>query len=331
MNRRTFLELTSKSGLAAGLAFLGCQSGEQPATEPLYKISLAEWSVNRQIFGGYPQQHGWEKFAEMLHSDPSQIYAQGELKNLDFPALARSLGIEAVEYVNTCFFDKAKDTDYLQELKNRCDSEGVKSLLIMCDQEGALGAPDEEARTQAIENHYKWVDAAQFLGCHAIRVNAASEGSYEEQQKLAANGLSRLADYAGKAGIDVLVENHGGLSSNGQWLAGVMMMADHPRVGTLPDFGNFRVSPEETYDRYKGVAELMPWARAVSAKSHEFDENGNEIHTDYNRMMKIVLDAGYRGYVGIEYEGTDPTALEGIRMTKALLERVREELAPQYL
>ncbi len=176
----------------------------------------------------------------------------------------------------------------------------------------------------------------RVLGCHSIRVNAASKGTFEEQQKLAADGLRRLTEYAEKKNLNVIVENHGGLSSNGEWLAGVMKMVDHPHCGTLPDFGNFRIKDNEWYDRYKGVTELMPFAKAVSAKSHDFDPakplvttNGDK-ETDYLKMMKIVLDAGYHSWVGIEYEGGKAEEMEGIKLTKELLERVRTELAPQY-
>lgn len=200
----------------------------------------------------------------------------------------------------------------------------------MCDGEGALGDPDDTKRTQAVENHYRWVTAAAFLGCHSIRVNAQSTGAFEEQQRLAADGLRRLTEFGAQHNINVIVENHGGLSSNGAWLAGVMRAVDHPRCGTLPDFGNFRVADDEWYDRYQGVRELMPFAKAVSAKSHDFDDQGNERHTDYMRMMRIVLDAGYRGWVGIEYEGDELPEPEGIRATKVLLERVRAGLAAQY-
>jgi len=198
----------------------------------------------------------------------------------------------------------------------------LDNLLIMCDGLGNLGDPDEKARTQAIENHFPWVEAAKRLGCHAIRVNAASSGDFEEQQKLAADGLTRLSDYAAQMQMNVIVENHGGLSSNGGWLAGVMKLVDRPNCGTLPDFGNFH-----DYDRYRGMEELMPFAKGVSAKSHEFDAEGNEVRTDYRRMMKIVLDAGYSGWVGIEYEGKALPEPEGIVATKKLLERVRDELA----
>jgi sugar phosphate isomerase/epimerase len=270
--------------------------------EPLFKISLAEWSLHRTL-------------------------KEGKMDNLDFPAFARKeFGISAVEYVNQFFKDKAKDKKYLSDLKKRCDDSGVKSVLIMIDGEGSLGHPDDAERKKAIENHYQWVEAAKFLGCHSIRVNAHSEGSYDEQMKLAADGLRRLNEFGAMHDIGVIVENHGGLSSNGQWLAGVMKMVGHKNCGTLPDFGNFRVSDTEEYDRYQGVKELMPFAKGVSAKSHEFDDKGNEVRTDYFKMIQIVLDAGYHGYIGIEWEGEEPGEVEGIRLTQRLLGRVRDKL-----
>lgn len=301
LDRRDFL-LSSLAG-TAGLAF----AGPTPAREnkkPLFKISLAEWSLHRALFGK-------------------------KLDNLDFPKVAREdYGIDAIEYVNQFFKDKAKDNKYLTDLKKRCSNNGVTSVLIMCDGEGGLGDPDEKARKKAVENHHKWVEAAKFLGCHSIRVNAYSKGSYEEQIKLAADGLRQLVEFGDKHEINVIVENHGGLSSNGQWLAAVMKKVDHPRCDTLPDFGNFRISKDEDYDRYKGVKEMMPYAKGVSAKSHDFDKEGNEVHTDYRKMMKIVIDAGYKGYVGIEYEGSKISEPDGIKATKKLLEKVRVELSP---
>lgn len=270
--------------------------------EPLYKISLAEWSLHKTLFAG-------------------------RLDNLDFPKAAKEYGIEAVELVNQFWKDKAENQDYLAELKRRSADVGVKILLIMIDGEGALGDPDPAGRAKAVENHYRWVTAAKTLGCHSIRVNAQSRGDYAEQQKLAADGLRRLSEYAATHGLNVIVENHGGLSSNGAWLAGVMQAVDLSNCGTLPDFGNFHVSNEEEYDRYQGVKELMPYAKAVSAKSHDFDAEGNETHTDYRKMMEIVVEAGYHGYVGIEYEGSKLSEPEGILATKKLLERVRDELS----
>ena len=196
----------------------------------------------------------------------------------------------------------------------------------MVDREGDLGAGNKKERKLTVEKHHRWAHMAKALGCHSIRVNARSVGSYDEQMKSAADGLHQLGDYCDKLGLNVLVENHGGLSSNGQWLAGVMKLADHPRVGTLPDFGNFVINREtgESYDRYKGVAELMPWAKAVSAKSFEFDEKRDAVQTDFYRMMKIVKDAGYKGWVGIEYEGDKEGEIEGIFKTKTLLERIQK-------
>jgi L-ribulose-5-phosphate 3-epimerase len=299
-SRRVFLETAAQ---AAGLSVIGSRLMAAEPQSPLFRISLAEWSLHRALFGR-------------------------KMDHLDFARAAREdYGIDAVEYVNQFFKDKATDESYLREMKERADDLDVKGLLIMIDGEGALGDPDDRKRAKAVENHHKWVDAAKYLGCHSIRVNAHSEGSFDEQMKLAADGLRRLSEYAAGHGLNVLVENHGGLSSNGQWLSGVMRQVGLPNCGTLPDFGNFRVSRDQEYDRYQGVAELMPFAKAVSAKSHDFDAQGNEIHTDYRRMMKIVVDAGYHGYVGIEYEGNKAPEPEGIRLTKALLERVRDELA----
>jgi sugar phosphate isomerase/epimerase len=202
----------------------------------------------------------------------------------------------------------------------------------MCDAEGALGDADDAARMTSVENHYKWVEAAKLLGCHSIRVNAQSSGTYDEQMARAADGLRKLTEFAEPYGINVIVENHGGLSSNGQWLAATIRKVDHPNCGTLPDFGNFcldwnrKDQPDAWYDRYRGVRELMPFAKAVSAKSNDFDSAGEETHTDYRKMMKIVLDAGYRGYVGIEYEGNVLTEDAGIRATHRLLLAIREEM-----
>jgi sugar phosphate isomerase/epimerase len=257
--------------------------------------------------------------------------AAGHLNNLDFPRVARmEYGVEAVEYVNTFFEGRGGDQIYLSDLKDRCESLGVRSLLIMCDGEGAMGDPDTAARVQAVENHYLWVEAARFLGCHSIRVNARSQGTPETQRDLVSDGLRRLVEFADPAGINVLVENHGGISSNGGWLASVMEAVDHPRCGTLPDFGNFDLGSGQRYDPYQGVEELMPHAMAVSAKSHVFDAEGNERELDYHRLLRIVLDAGYRGFVGIEYEGTELPEDEGIRATKRLLEGVRADLSPEY-
>jgi len=303
MDRRRFLDQSVR--VAAGLGLAACvrPQGLAPSGNPWFQISLAEWSFHKALFAG-------------------------QMDHLDFARVAKNdFGIGAVEYVNQFFKDKANDQSYLAEMKRRCADVGVESRLIMIDGEGALGDADPTARTTAVENHYKWIEAAKFLGCFAIRVNAASSGSYDEQMDRAADGLRRVAEFGAGRNIAVIVENHGGLSSNGQWLSAVIRKVNLPNCGTLPDFGNFNLGNGEEYDRYRGVAELMPFAKAVSAKSHDFDAAGNEIHTDYRRMMKIVKDAGYRSFVGIEYEGEKTGEAEGVRLTKALLERVRAELA----
>ena len=271
--------------------------------EPLYKISLAQWSLHRTL-------------------------RAGDIDNLDFAATAKSQwGIDAVEYVNQFFMNRATDFDYLGQMRQRAEDAGVQSLLIMIDGEGALAHEDDQQRRRACEKHFKWIAAARFLGCHSIRVNAAGGGEREDAAARAADSLRRLGVLGDDYDINVIVENHGGLSSDGAWLASVMRQADHPRVGTLPDFGNFRIGGGREYDRYQGVEELMPFAKAVSAKSHDFDEAGNETHTDYRRMMRLVVDAGYTGYVGVEYEGGQHGEYDGIRLTKELLERVRDEIA----
>jgi L-ribulose-5-phosphate 3-epimerase len=292
--RRTFLKSTVGAVAAVPLShtWLSAQRA------PLFKISLAQWSLHRTL-------------------------GAKEIDHLDFARVAkRDFGIEAIEYVNTFFKARARDAAYLAEMNKRAADEGVTQYLIMVDGEGRLGDPDAAVRGTAVENHRKWLEAAKVLGCVTIRVNAASVGSFEEQQKLAADGLRKLTEIAAPMNLNVVVENHGGLSSDGKWLSGVMKMVGHPRCGTLPDFGNFY-----EYDRYQGVADLMPFAKAVSAKTHDFDEQGNESQKDYRRLMKTVLDAGYHSWVGIEYEGSKLPEREGIAKTKALLEKVRAEMS----
>lgn len=270
-----------------------------------FDISLAEWSLHKSIFSG-------------------------EIDHLDFAGMAKKeFDIHAVEYVNQFFKDKAKDHDYLKEMKFRAEDAGVKSLLIMIDEEGNLGAPVSKERLLAVENHYKWVEAANFLGCHSIRVNAAGYGTAEEVSKAAIEGLRQLSTFAKDFNINIIVENHGGYSSDGQWLANVISHVHMENCGTLPDFGNFCIEKEDPedwnspcvneYDRYKGVKKLMPYAKGVSAKSFDFDEAGKEIYTDFHKMLKIVKDSGFNGYVGIEYEGNELDEITGIKATKALL------------
>jgi sugar phosphate isomerase/epimerase len=329
MNRKMFI---SRLGFTAigGAAFMSAPFGltgcaPNQSTDLFFDISLAQWSLHKTFFGDALEQ-GWESFGNALQNNPQDVL-RGDQDPINFARIARQqFDIGAVEYVNTFYFDKAEDESYLNELKNVADNEGVDSVLIMCDAEGNLGDSDEIARKQAVENHYKWVNMATFMGCHSIRVNAASSGSYDEQMQRSADGLRRLSEYAAEEDINVVVENHGGFSSNGKWLANTIAMVDMPNCGTLPDFGNFTIGDGETYDNYRGVEELMPDAKGVSAKTYAFDDNGNETTLDYPRLLQIVKDAGYTGYVGIEYEGSELSESDGIKATKELLMSAGSEL-----
>lgn len=335
IRRRDFL--SASAAVAAGMAVTG-QCVGQETTKP-YEISLAQWSLNKQFFSflGHPRGQGADKL------DPQ-----------NFAVIARQkFGINAIEFVNQFYVDAVRKPGYLAELKKRSDGEGVRNVMIMCDGEGNLGDPDTKRRFTSVRNHVKWLEWAQALGCSSIRVNARSNGnlSYEEQMELAADGLHTLSELGDTYDLNVIVENHGGLSSHARWLVGVMEMVDHPRCGTLPDFGNFREvagqrrrggrrrqqgAPQDDrrgfgqldYDRYLGVYELMPYAQGASAKSYEFDAEGNETTIDYSKMMRIVCapQFGFSGYVGIEFEG-DGDSIEGINKTQALLKRIREEIA----
>jgi sugar phosphate isomerase/epimerase len=307
-DRRRFIVTAAAAGAWAALArrsAAGPGEGPEKKADPkagMFSISLAEWSYHDALQKG-----------RMLHADFAKVAKETH-------------GLDAVEYVNSFFKDKVRDAEYVKDLKKRAGDLGVKILLIMCDGEGDLGDADKAKRAAAVENHRKWLEAAQALGCHSIRVNAGGSGTPEEHAAQAADGLRALCVLADPLGLNVIVENHGGLSSNGAWLANVIKKVEHPRAGTLPDFGNFSIGEGKMYDRYVGVTELMPFAKAVSAKSHDFDDKGEETSTDYAKMMKIVLDAGYRGYVGIEYEGSRLSEKDGVDATKRLLERVRGTL-----
>lgn len=321
MQRRKFLHQSAQFGLGIGLVGLqacGGNKGSSPQidtstegsnddsspVDTWFKISLAQWSLHKTFFAK-------------------------TLDNLDFAAKARKdFGIGGIEYVNQFFKDHAQDSDYLNQMKQRAADNDVTSVLIMVDGEGQLGDMDAKARMKAVENHYKWVEAAKFLGCHSIRVNAATDGSYEEGMKAATEGLRALSEFAAQSNINVIVENHGGFSSNGEWLASVIKNTEMANCGTLPDFGNFCLKYVDNdwskgcadeYDRYKGIAELLPHAKAMSAKSHDFDEKGMEINSDYPRILDMVKNSGYRGWIGVEYEGRELAEDEGIRKTRDLL------------
>jgi sugar phosphate isomerase/epimerase len=278
-----------------------------------WKISLAQWSLHKSL-------------------------ESGEINAFDFPLIAsRDYNIQAVEYVNSFYKEVATDPNYWTELRKRTDSLGITNLLIMVDEEGDLGSADSDQRQKAVENHYKWVDAAAILGCHSIRVNAFGQGSKEEMKGFMIDALKKLGTYASDKGINVLIENHGLYSSDGRWVASLIETVNRPNVGTLPDFGNWCTSHkwgstqegkdcDKAYNRYQGVRALMPFAQGVSAKSYAFDAEGNETTIDYDKMLSIVKETGFSGYIGIEYEGSELTEAEGIKATKMLLEKTINEM-----
>jgi sugar phosphate isomerase/epimerase len=298
-NRRDFVKKMGVSALS--LTMLSQIAKAFPTSgKRFFDISLAQWSFHKSLFGG-------------------------KMSNMDFPTRAKKeFDIDIVEYVSVFFNKKETDKNYLKELKQRTDDLGVFNHLIMVDGEGDLGDTDAKARQTAVENHYKWVDATKFLGGKTIRVNASGKGSREAVGEAAVAGLAKLTDYAKAQKINVIVENHGGYSSDGKWLANVMEKVNSPYCGTLPDFGNFRISATEEYDIYKGVSELLPYAKGISAKTFNFDANGQETKIDYVKMFNIIKKSGWTGIVGIEYEGDKLSEGEGIMLTKKLLEKVRE-------
>ena len=307
-SRRDFLKKVGFTALSAGMIpGLACEGAKK---DLFFEISLAEWSLHKTL-------------------------RAGKLDNLDFAATAKNeFGIDIIEYVNQFFKDKAEDSAYLKDLLQRSKDNGVRNHLIMIDGEGGLGDVDEAARNKAVENHFKWVNAAKALECSTIRVNAYGQGTAEEVAAAAVDGLGKLGEFASKTGINIIVENHGGYSSDGTWLSGVMKQVGLPNVGTLPDFGNFCIerNPDDwkvcvkEYDRYQGTQELMAFAKGVSAKSYDFDEKGDVIETDYARILRIVKDSGFKGIIGIEYEGDRLSEFDGIKATKKALERVGAEV-----
>lgn len=322
MKRRDFIVKTSQTSLAlSALGFYACKNSKEKnsvteevveidasSEELFFKISLAQWSFHRAL-------------------------QSGAMDNLDFAAKARSFGCEGVEYVNGFFKDKAKDMAYLKEMNARANDEGQQNVLIMVDGEGGLADADTSKRLKAIENHYKWVEAANFLGCHAIRVNLAGGVDKADAVKAGVDSLTKLSEFAKGSNINVLVENHGHFSSDGEWMTEVFSQIENENCGTLPDFGNFCIKKDkernclEAYDTYKGMKELLPFAKAVSAKSYDFDANGNETTIDYLKVMKMVKDVGYTGFVGIEFEGRDMTEAAGITATRDLLIKVGKQLS----
>ena len=271
------------------------------------KYSLAQWSFNRELFSG-------------------------KMTTVDYIKVAGEMGFDGVEYVSQFFQDKVEDFAFLDSLNAATKEAGIKSLLIMVDEVGNLGASNIEERNKALENCKKWVKAAKYLGCSSIRVNAHGDGTPEEMKNACIDGIGRLAAWSRQEGITIIIENHGGISNNGAWLASLLEALSEYRVGSLPDFDNWCTAREngklwgapctERYDRYEGLIELMPYAKSLSVKSFDFDEEGNETSMDYAKIFEIVQESGYNGYMGIEFEGHDLPSKEGIKKTRELVEKV---------
>lgn len=290
-SRRKFLKslglLTAGSAMAPSVKLFA-------ERKSWFDISLAQWSLHRTLFSG-------------------------ELKNIDFTEFAaKKFKIYSVGYVSQFFKEHSQNMTYLKDLNYRAKDNGVKNLVLTVVGEDDLGGTDSLKRKSAVESHYKWIDAASFLGCSSVRVNASGNGSGHEVAQCAIESLNVLARYASKSGINVIVENAGGFTSDGTWLAGVLKSVGKDNCGSLPDFGNFN-----GHDPYQGIKELMPYAKFIHAKTLNFDSNGNEGDIDYDRMMQIVKDGGYTGYIGVEYEGNGLSEVAGILATKKLLERYR--------
>ncbi len=330
MKRRNFIVSSAQMGITVSLmGIYACKETKRSEentesttivqdAEPFFKLSLAQWSVHKMIWEG---------------QDP-----------YTFAELAKKWGFFGLEYVSQLYNKELEPLGYSKEAmaafveKSNAEAakHGLKNVLIMIDGQGDLATEDAKERKKAVENHFKWVDAAESMGCHAIRVNLSGSTEPEAWKACSVDGLTQLATYAKDKNINVIVENHGGLSSNAEMLSEVMVKVNMDNCGTLPDFGNFcirRNDPTdwasgcaEKYDIYKGVKELMVHAKAVSAKSNNFDANGNEIDIDYVRMLQIVKDAGYTGYIGVEYEGNELDEEAGILATRDLLIKVAKKL-----
>lgn len=301
-------------------------STQVPApSDPRFKYSFAQYALHRKIGGGGPL---WRRTAKRVHfalTERMVDFFQFPLNPIDFPEFIReTFDIGAVEYVSSFYRGLVEDQKYWTDLKNRADNSGVESVLIMVDGEGRIGDPNSAIRNQTVLNHQKWVDVASFLGCHAIRVIAETDDDlpFDEQHKLVLDGLNQLDAYAAKENISIVIENKGGYSQHGGWLAELMHKANSPTIGTLPDFGNFKLPDGTKYDGVKGVKELMPYAKGVSIKAFGFDADGNENTLDFEGMMQAVIESDFRGYLGLEFEGSGMDEVTGTHATKALVDRL---------
>lgn len=311
-NRRTFIKQTLLGAAALSLKpFVGMANFPSLKSEGFDnpKISLAQWSLHKALF-------------------------EGTIDALDFARVAKNeFGISAIEYVNQFYTAHASKDKFWLEMKQRATDIGVDSLIMMVDEKEKLGDSDPQRRKNAVEDHYKWVDAAKLLGCHSIRVNAFGDGEPEALKHALADGLGKLTSYAAKENIHVILENHGLHTSDAKFMVTIIKMVNNPFLGTLPDFGNWCTSAEwggtkenqnciDTYDPAKGLSELISYAKGVSAKSYEFDANGYDTIIDYRELLQIVKNSNFNGHIGIEYEGENMSETDGIKATKRLIEKV---------
>ncbi|QDT59777.1 Xylose isomerase-like TIM barrel [Stieleria bergensis] len=296
MKRRHFLSGLSAATLATtAMGTTPLARAAETNAAPWLKLSLQQYSFRSMLTGKNPS-----------------------LTTLDYPQFAvEKCGIKALEYFNGFFEDKSGETAFFQQVRQRCDDLGVENQLMLCRNKRGIDDADAGTRAAAAKDYIPWLEAAKTLGCHSIRVDCRSQGDADEVLKQAVDGLNQLCEIAKSYQLDIIIENHGNHSSNGAWLARLMKTANIDNLGTLPDFGNFR-----DYDRYQGVKETLPWARAVCAKIHAFTEDGQAKHTDFAKMIGIIKDSGFKGYIGIEYEGQNPTPLDGVLMAKRLIEQV---------
>ncbi len=299
MKRRQILKkLAMGAGCAATAPFYSCAKNGTSGESPWLKLAVQQYSFNRQL-------------------------KSGELAMIDYPGtVVEGTGIKALEYFNGHMEEKAGDTGFFEAVRERCDDLGAANTMMLCRGKDALDSSDPSVRSAAIEGYRPWLEATKILGGQYIRVDVRSDGDPDEQKKHAADGLTALCEVAGNEfDMGIVVENHGGHSGNGKWVADLMKTVGLENCGTLPDFQNFK-----EYDPYLGIEEMMPWAKIVCAKSKEFDEAGNEVNVDYRRMLKIVKDSGFTGYIGIEFEGHGVDPIAGINLTKNLIETVMSEL-----
>ena len=308
MKRRKFNKIVSS--LSSGIILSNGYSCSNINNVDKYGISLAQWSLHKMI-----------KIDKTLNP-------------IDFAQKSKELGYDAIEYVSTLYrpiLEKLSIKEMTKKLINKSKEHDVKNLLIMVDDEGNLSSSNLSEIKEAIDKHKRWIEMASKLECHSVRVNLEGEDQLDKWKDNSIKGLSLLSEFASNYNVNIIVENHGGNSSIGKELAELIKNVNLDNCGTLPDFGNFCIKRKNgslydgpcdiEYDKYEGMRNLMPYAKAVSAKSYDFDPFGNETTIDFKKMMDIVDEFNYNGYLGIEYEGNNHSEINGIELTKKLIQK----------